>query len=415
MKKSFQVTLSAFLILALGFAGGVGGAVVYGELLSGDVTASTDPGLMPRVEKQVYIEESQVIDAVKQVSPSVVSIIISKDLPLYRNRVLPFNDPFFDDPFFNFPFEFGVPQQQQPQPDPPQRQRRQVGGGSGFVISDDGLIATNRHVVDDPDASYTVILNDGRTFEVSDIHTDPINDFAVIQIVDENGKKPAELPVAPLGDSDLLEPGQRVVAIGNALSEYENTVTTGVVSAKGRSLTAGSIRSTESLINLIQTDASINPGNSGGPLVNLNGEVVGVNTAIAANAQGIGFAIPSNDVKNIIESVREAGEIVRPYLGVRFMMLDVQRAEELGIKVEQGALLVGDESSGEFAVIPGSPADQAGLQRKDVILEVEGEKVTPDKPLHLIIGAYRPDETVDLNVWRSGETQTISVTLGQSD
>jgi len=172
---------------------------------------------------------------------------------------------------------------------------------------------------------------------------------------------------------------------------------------------------TESLLNLIQTDAAINPGNSGGPLVNLDGEVIGINTAIAAGAQGIGFAIPINDVKSIIESVKTFGKIIRPYLGVRFMMLDEAKAKELQIDVEGGALLTGDEANGEFAVVPGSPADKAGLEIKDVILEVNGEKVTLEKPLHLIISKFKPSDKITLKIWRSGEEMEVQVTLAEAE
>ncbi|MBN1258373.1 trypsin-like peptidase domain-containing protein [Candidatus Peregrinibacteria bacterium] len=364
------------------------------------------------VEKQVYVENSKIIETVKEVSPAVVSIVISKDLPLYRERVFNFNDPFFGDSFFNMPF--AMPELDRDENGNVRTQRQKVGGGSGFIVTADGIVVTNRHVIDDPEAGYTVILSNGTEYEADVVSEDTINDVAMLKIKNDKGEAVSGLSVVKIGDSDKIEIGQRVVAIGNALAEYQNTVTTGVISAKGRSLSAGSINSTENLMNLIQTDAAINPGNSGGPLVNLDGEVIGINTAVAYNAQGIGFAIPINDLKPLIESVKVNGRIVRPYLGVRFMMLDEKKAEELKLDVEGGALLIGDEAKGEFAVVPASPAEKAGLKIKDVILEVDGEKVTLEKPLHVLVAQKAPDDEIALKIWRSGETMEVKVTLTEA-
>lgn len=365
------------------------------------------------VEKRVYIEESSVIDAVEAVSPAVVSIIVTKDLPLYRQGSFGYDDFFYGDPFFGSPFF--APQFERDESGAIQRVPQQVGGGSGFIVTEEGLILTNRHVVDDPDADYTVILNDGTTYVAEVVSRDRLNDIAVIKVLDDEGNGLSGLPTITMGSSSSLKVGQRVVAIGNALAEYENTVTTGVISAKGRDIIAGTIGDTESLINLLQTDAAINPGNSGGPLVNLDGEVIGINTAVANGAQGIGFAIPIDDVKNIIKSIKEHGRIVRPFLGVRYMLLDQKKADELQIDVEGGALLVGNEAEGEFAVIPGSPAETGGLQTKDVILEVEGEAVTMDSPLQNLIGQYAPGEEILLKIWRSGKELKLNVTLGEAN
>ena len=399
--------LVLFLLIALGggFLGGVAATgIIAPNMVGGDIKSEVI------TEKTNYIEESSIIDVAEKLNPSVVSIVVSKDLPIYRNQFFGFND-LFNDPFFNFPFQ--VPQQQQNQGEP-QYEHRKVGGGTGFIVSEEGLIATNRHVVADEEAEYTVVMNDGTEYPAQVLARDQFNDIAVIKLTPKEGEDLPELTPVELGDSDQLKVGQRVIAIGNALSEYENTVTTGVVSAKGRSITAGSIQGSESLINLIQTDAAINPGNSGGPLVNLEGQVIGINTAIAAGAQGIGFAIPVNDVLRVIDSVKEHGKIIRPYLGVRFMMLDEAKAKELQIDVEGGALLVGKEEEGEFAVIPGSPADKAGLKIKDVILEVNGEKVTLDRPLNTIIAQKDPDEEITLKIWRSGKEMEIKVILAEA-
>ncbi|PIZ74529.1 hypothetical protein COY07_00415 [Candidatus Peregrinibacteria bacterium CG_4_10_14_0_2_um_filter_43_11] len=398
------------LIIVLSFFSGAFGGIWAVKHLKQPALVQNNGTTIPPAQKERYIEESSIIDTVAKVSPSVVSIVITKDLPLYRQRVFNFNDFFLNDPFSGSPF--GSPEPQRDEKGDVMTERRKVGGGSGFIVSADGLVVTNRHVVQDQEANYTVILNDGTEFEADVLSRDPLNDIALLKV--KPGEKKVSLPVVSLGHSADLKVGQRVVAIGNALAEYENTVTTGVVSAKGRSIAAGDINSAESLINLIQTDAAINPGNSGGPLVNLNGEVIGINTAIAANAQGIGFAIPIDDVVNAIESVKENGRIVRPFLGVRFMMLDTDRAKELKIDVDGGALLVGDETRGEFAVVPGSPADKAGLKIKDVILEVDGKKITTENPLHILVGQHKPGDTLNMKVWRSGKEMEVQVTLEES-
>lgn len=395
-KISFGLITTLLIVALLG--GIVGGGLTVSLLKLN--TSDKEVESTRVIEKQVYIEDSSIIQTVKNISPSVVSIIITKDLPLYKERIFT-----FDDPFFNIYDE----------QDNARRQRTKIGGGSGFIVTADGLVVTNRHVVADSDAEYTVILNDGMEYTAETVSVDTINDVAILQIKSDNGEPVDGLSVAELGDSDKIQIGQKVIAIGNALAEYENTVTTGVVSAKGRSITAGYIYSVENLVNLIQTDAAINPGNSGGPLTNLNGEVIGINTAIDASAQGIGFAIPINDIKSIIESIKTYGKIIRPYLGVRFMMLDKEKADELQIDVKSGALLVSDENTGEFAVVPESPADLAGLQIEDVILEVDGEEVTLKRPLHIIVSQKSPGDEITLKVWRSGEEMEVKVTLTEAE
>jgi serine protease Do len=236
----------------------------------------------------------------------------------------------------------------------------------------------------------------------------------VLRMKDSEKKKVKDLPTVELGNSSNLQIGQRVVAIGNALAEYQNSVTTGIISAKGREIQAGTSTGAESLVNLLQTDAAINPGNSGGPLVNLEGQVVGINTAIASGAQGIGFAIPIDDIKPLIKSIKENGKIVRPFLGVRYILLDEAKAKQLKIDVKGGALLTGDEANGEFAVVPGSPADKAGLQMKDVIQEVDGKEITTDAPLQAMIANHAPGDTVTLKIWRSGKTMDVKVKLEEA-
>jgi len=404
------------LMVALSIVGGfVGGALMNdlaGRLGSSDCPFTSNNPL----KQKIYVEDSSIIQTVKKVSPAVVSIVVSKDLPLYRQGGLNPNDFFFDfnDPFGSMPFGFGAPQYDTDEKGNIKKQSQKIGGGSGFIVTADGLVLTNRHVVDDGEADFTVITNDGTEYPAEVVSRDSLNDIAVVRMKDGKTKKAQNLPTVELGSSADLQVGQRVVAIGNALAEYNNSVTTGIISAKGREITAGSASGPENLINLLQTDAAINPGNSGGPLVNLMGQVIGVNTAIASGAQGIGFAIPIDDLKPMIKSVKENGKIVRPYLGVRYILLDPARAKELKIDVEGGALLTGNEAQGEFAVIPGSPADKAGLKIKDVILEVDGKKVTSDAPLQTMIASKSPGDIVKLKVWRSGKTMDVKVKLEEA-
>lgn len=367
-------------------------------------------------EDKKYIEESDYISAIQKVSPAVVSIIESKSLQTYYQQPMMF---FQGDPFFNQFFG----QQQMPQQQMQQKQgstkKQKVGGGSGFIVTSDGLVVTNRHVVQDPEADYTVVLSDGREYKAQVLSKDTLNDLAVIKILpkdDSSGAKISSLPVVEFGDSDSLKVGQRVLAIGNALGEYQNTVTAGIISAQGRKITANDGNgSAETLTGLLQTDAAINPGNSGGPLVNMQGQVIGVNVAIAASANNIGFAIPFNDVSPIITSVQKTGKIVRPYAGVRYQMLTEERAKELELTgVTYGALLLGNDETGQFAVIPGGPGDKAGLKKGDVILEIDGKKLDQNYPLQQSIRSKKPGDSINLKVWTSGKTVEKTLILSEA-
>ncbi|MBI5413691.1 trypsin-like peptidase domain-containing protein [Candidatus Peregrinibacteria bacterium] len=379
------------------------------------------------VEERNYVEESDSIDAIQKVVPAVVSIVAAKDLQVFKQQPLNPFAPFENDPFFrNFGFQFQQPQQQQDQQ--PETKRQKVSGGTGFIIESDGLAITNKHVVADTGADYSALTKDGKEYDVEVISRDTVNDLAVIQLHEKTedkkdrktgekkdfGDKPKALPAAKLGDSSKLKVGQRVFAIGNARGEYENSVTSGIISAVNREIQAsdqgGGMQ--ETLSNLIQTDAAINFGNSGGPLINLGGEVVGINTAIDASAQGIGFAIPVNQFKPVLESVKKYGKIVRPILGVMHTILNKDKAKELKLDgVEYGALITGDRSKKEFGVVPGSPAEKAGLKLDDVIVEVDGEKVTEDNTLQGIVQKHAPGDKLKLKVWRAGNTFEVTVTL----
>jgi serine protease Do len=354
--------------------------------------------------KPVFDYERAIINAVKKASPAVVSIIITKDLPIIEQCPQVFN-PFFDLPpefkqFFgddDFGFRFYVPCQKG-------TKKKEVGGGSGFIVSTDGYVVTNKHVVYDKNADYTVLLNDGTKYAAKVVALDPIQDLAIIKI------NANSLPVINLGNSDELELGQTVIAIGNALGEFRNTVSVGVVSGLSRTITAsGAGYGSETIRGVIQTDAAINPGNSGGPLINLKGEVVGINTAIVSGAQNIGFAIPINQVKRAIQSVKETGSIKTPYLGVRYILITPEIAKKQNLKSDYGALLRGSEDGP--AVEPNSPAAKAGLMAEDIILEVNGKKVTQENPLVYLIQKYSVGEKIKLKVLRNGEEIEVFVTL----
>src|SRR3989344_4463771 len=282
--------------------------------------------------------EAQLVNIVKKVSPAVVSIAITKNVPIIEQY---FINPFGNDPFFQqfFGDQLKIPQYRQKG-----TKKQEVGGGSGFIISTSGLILTNKHVVSDVEAEYTVLTNDGKKYSAQVLARDPIQDLAVLRI-DAN-----RLTTIPLADSDKVDVGQIAIAIGNSLGEFKNTVNVGVVSGIGRTIVASGGGATETLQNVIQTDASINPGNSGGPLLNLKGEVVGINTAIAQGAQNIGFAIPINQAKRDINDVISKGKIVTPYFGVRYATITSALKEEKKLSFDYGALVIkGDQ--GEQAVI----------------------------------------------------------------
>lgn len=345
--------------------------------------------------------ENAVVEAVKKASPAVVSITISKNVPIIEQCPYnPFPDlppefrPFFGDqsPGFTVPCEKGGTKLQE------------VGGGSGFIIASDGLILTNKHVAGDKKASYTVLTNDGKKYDAKILAIDPTQDLAVIKI-DARG-----LPTVELGDSDTLELGQTAIAIGNALGEFRNTVSVGVISGLSRTITAGGAEVGEETIEgVIQTDAAINPGNSGGPLLNLRGQVVGINTAVAAGAQNIGFAIPVNRAKRDIASVKTSGEIVAPFLGVRYFIITPETAKKQKLPVDYGALVRGSEEGP--AVTPGSPADKAGVQAEDIILEVNGQKIDKDHTLGSVISQFSVGDTITLKINRGGKEITLQATL----
>lgn len=283
--------------------------------------------------------------------------------------------------------------------------------GTGIIVTSDGYILTNKHVVNGAN-KVTVILDDGTTYEdVEVVATDPLNDVAYLKIKDVSN-----LTAATLGDSKTINVGQQVIAIGNALGEYQNTVTSGIISGTGRSVTAsdGTGSNVETLSDMIQTDAAINSGNSGGPLVNAAGEVIGINTATSSTAENMGFAIPISSTKGMLSQLIETGKAKRTYLGVYAQAITPEAAKEYNLPVTYGAYLYSPSSYS--AIVKDSPAAKAGLKDKDIVTAVNGVKVGAAGSLANLIGEYKPGDTVQLTVLREGKEMTVNVTLeGYSD
>jgi len=355
-------------------------------------------------EKNLVREESRIVEVVEKAMPAVVSIVITKEVPIieqYYQEFNPFNDDFFRDFFGDNGFRFSIPQQRQKG-----TEKREIGGGSGFFISSDGYIVTNKHVVSDEKAEYTVLTNNGKKLKAEILAKDSNLDVAILKV------KGNDFPYLSFDDSDQLKPGQTAIAIGNALASFHNSVSVGVISGLSRSVVAGDIfGKSEYLENVIQTDAAINPGNSGGPLLNLNGKVIGVNVAMSQGAENIGFALTSNAVKSIVDSVKQHGEIVKPYLGIRYIQITESLKEKNNLPVDYGALVLRGENKEELAVIPGSPADKAGIVENDIILEIDGVKLQDGKSLATIIRQKQIGQTIRLKILHKGREKEIEVKL----
>lgn len=367
-QKSFA---GIFLLsMVFGFLGGLAAVVFYANQNHN----LNIPGVNNNTKTIQIKEDSDLIDVVEKVLPSVVSVISIK----------------------NVRGVFGTISQEK-------------GGGTGFIITNDGLILTNKHVVADSTAEYYVFTNDGESYPAKVESLDPIMDLAIIKIDAQN------LPVVEFGDSNDLEIGQRVIAVGNALGEFQNTVTSGIISALERSIQATDTlgQNAERLDGLLQTDAAINYGNSGGPLINLAGQVIGINTAVASlvESQGISFAIPVNFAKTALKSYQKYGEIVRAYLGIRFVPLTPEKAKANDLPTERGALIYA--GSGEPAVISGSPAAGIGLKEGDIITAVNDEKITATRGLVQLLQQYMPGDEVEIIYIRDKDTKKAKVVLSE--
>ncbi len=291
------------------------------------------------------------------------------------------------------------------------RDQQKIGSGSGFLVSSDGMIVTNRHVVDTKNVEYEITFNNGTTSGATVLAIDPVYDVAILKI-NIASKSYAYLE---LGDSDNLKVGESVLAIGNALGEFKNSVSVGIVSGLSRSVNASNKSSgaTERLDKLIQTDAAINPGNSGGPLINLYGKVVGVNVAIAEKSQSVGFALPINSIKSVISSVKKTGKIVRPFVGVRYRVITNNLKIEKNLPVDSGILVL-KGGVDEPAVTPGSPAERAGILDGDIITEMDGKKLTADGDFALAVRNKKVGDTLPMKILRNGTQKMVYVVLTEA-
>jgi len=381
------ILFSIFFGAVFGFIGGSAANLLSGKF--GKFFSQSEN--QTEVNKLKIIEEdSAVTGVVKDTSPAVVSIIITKDVPRFRSLF----EEFFSNPFGN--------QNENKQ----ETEKQKVGGGSGFFVSSDGMIITNKHVVEDTTADYTVVTSEGKEHNAKVLAVHPVNDLAIIDIEGDN------FPVLNLGNSDNLKVGQTVIAIGYSLGEFSNTVSKGIISGLQREVTAGSrFGQTERLADIIQTDAAINPGNSGGPLLDIGGQVIGVNVAMARGAENIGFAIPVNQVKKTIEQVKANGKISVPFIGVRYIIINKAIQEQNSLPFDYGALILRGQNVADLAVIPSSPADKAGIVENDIILEINREKIDTDNSLADILVNFDAGDTLTLKVWHKGETKDVKVVL----
>lgn len=376
--KYLSVVLLLIASLASGFVGGWIGAKNSNYSLSSTTT-----------QKQVIYSRDQLISSLaKQVSQSVVSVNVTSQSGSPQNSFFGFTTP-------------DVTQQS---------------AGTGIIISSNGLIITNRHVVPIGTTSVSVTLSDGTQLNnVQVIGETSQNNSLDIAFLKINNTKGHTLVPAQLGDSSKVKVGDSVIAIGNALGQYQNTVTSGIISGYGRSVQAssqGSANSGENLEDLFQTDAAINEGNSGGPLVNMDGQVIGINTAVASNAQGIGFAIPINDVSGLIKTVLATGKFQQPYLGVRYLSLTNDYASQLNLSVSRGAYVIpSSQDGGVPGVVAGSPAERAGIKEGDVIVSVDGTKIDNNHSLTALLDQHSVGDTVNLQVLRNGRQLNVQATL----
>jgi serine protease Do len=371
-----RTLLAAVLVLLIGFSGGWLGAKTYNNTQSA-------PSSTAAKQKIISSESELISDIAKDSGPGVVSIDVERQV---NSQDV---------------FGFGTSQ-------------TQAAAGTGFIINKDGTILTNRHVVPSGTSNVSVTLSDGTKYDnvkvIGRTSSTSSLDVAFLKITNLKGKK---LTPLTLGDSAKVKVGDKVVAIGNALGQFQNTVTSGIISGYGRDVRAGdeSGAGAETLTDLFQTDAAINQGNSGGPLMNINNEVIGINTAVAGGADNIGFAIPINDVKGLIASVLKNGELQQPFLGVRYVSLTDDIAGQYNLTVKRGAYILPQQQDGEPSIVSGSPADKAGLKSGDIVTKVDGTNIDDKTSLSAVLGKYQVGNTIKLTVIRDDKAMTISATL----
>lgn len=370
--------LSAALLVIVSAGAGFGG---------GWLGTRQDNNTTIEQQRVVLNSQGELISSIaKEVGPSVVSVTVTSQSQVSND-------------FFGF---------QSPN-------EEQQSAGTGIIIDKSGLIITNRHVIPAGATRVGVTLSDGTIYEDVEVvgrtsNSDPL-DIAFLKITDTKGKT---LTPAKLGDSSKVGVGDSVVAIGNALGQFQNTVTSGIISGHGRNIEAGgaSDGDTEELQNLFQTDTAINQGNSGGPLMNLSGEVIGINTAVAGgSAQNIGFAIPINDVKGVIDSVMRTGKLERPYLGLVFISITADMAKRYELDAEQGAYIPPAVMVGRQSVVKDGPADKAGVKEGDIITKLDDQKLSDKNTLTSALGKHKVGDTVTLTLVRDGKEMTLKVRL----
>lgn len=342
---------------------------------------------------------SDITKTIKKVMPAVVSIIISKTLEEIEKELPAEMMPLMP---------FGLPDLQIPPDKIDSHGMVQIGGGSGFIADPNGVILTNKHVISESNAEYTVITAEGKKYKAEVAARDPVDDVAILKIAAKN------LPIAKLGDSSKLELGEEVLAIGNALGIFKNTVSKGIISGLARSIAAkpDPQEPIQELRGLIQTDAAINPGNSGGPLVSLAGEVIGINAAIVFGAQNLGFAIPINSAKRDLADLKKYGHVRRPLLGLRYINIDENMKEKLNLPADHGALVAGRGPHNK-GVILNTPAAKAGIKEKDIILECNGEKLTAEKTIQDFLEEMAVGDVMNLKILRSGKKMDLKVVLAE--
>lgn len=338
-------------------------------------------------------------ETIKKVMPAVVSISISKSLEAIEKEIPPEVLPYLP---------FGHPHLNIPEEEIDSHGMVKIGGGSGFIVDPSGVILTNKHVVVDPHAEYTVIMHDDKKYKAEVLARDPVDDVAIIKISGKN------FPTVELGESAHMELGEEVLAIGNALGIFKNTVSTGIVSGLSRSIRAASMPTApmQELRGLIQTDAAINPGNSGGPLVTLDGKAIGINAAIVFGAQNLGFAIPINYAKRDLADLKKFGRIKRPLLGIRYLMIDENLKSKMKLSVDHGALVAGQGPHAE-ALIKGSPAHKAGIKEKDIIVECNDEKITAEHTIQDILEEREAGDILKMKLMRGKKVMEVKVKLAE--
>ena len=329
-----------------------------------------------------FSESNQTIKAVKTATPSVVAVLMSKELSKIKEEIGVDTARYLVD-------EKGMVK---------------IGGCSGFFVSSDGYILTNRHIVEDEEASYTVVWQN-KTYSCKILVRDKITDIAILKIDGDN------FPYLKFADSSKLKLGQTAIAIGNALGEFQNTVSRGIISGLSRDIKTEIGEDIQEFFGLIQTDAAINPGNSGGPLINLSGKVIGICTAVVLGVENIGFAIPINQAKSILDDIRKYGKLCRPSLGVRYFLIDEETQKLHHFPFDYGSFIIYETIPGRGGIVPEGPAEKAGLKEGDIILEINKKKINKQSNLSQVLACFKIGDVIKITYWSKGEKKQIEIKL----